>query len=259
MPSGYLYLSVCSTSSQIHDGGFFATDLSPNQINAINRDLWRCSDFGALCTGLGPSHGNAGHRIIWIPTVVPDLGGEGFDTNLEFDGNAVVLHIGDLVHGWKKENTQLILRPGYFLFFMTHEIVHLPFDIDGNLFMNPRTSNMGLLFFTLGHVDPGFHGHLTASLLNATDRDVFLNEHDGCLYLVLSRTSEACPPHPCHLKPQLELADAERNLYFAKKPGFALTSADFVTRTQFNQWLTVIVTILVTLLTLVVSIILRTW
>ncbi len=63
-----------------------------------------------------------------------------------------------------------LISPGRFVFFMTRETVDVPLDVEASLFMNPKISNLGLLFFTLGHVDPGFRGHLTATLLNMTDR-----------------------------------------------------------------------------------------
>lgn len=107
----------------------------------------------------------------------------------------------------------------------------MPFDIDGSLFMNPRFSNLGLHFFTLGHVDPGFHGHLTATLLNMTNQPIKIGRHEGCLYFVVGKTNKIEEKYSkFHEKPQFSIADAQKNLSFNMNPGFALTSADFATK-----------------------------
>lgn len=126
--------------------------------------------------------------------------------------------------------------------------------------MNPRVSNLGLLFFTLGHIDPGFHGHLTATLLNVTEKPIKLNLEDPILRLVLRKTVRPVPPHPIfHQKPQLELDETRRNLYFHLNPGFALTSRDFVTRNELYMWMAILVTIVFAIVTVISPLIQKLW
>lgn len=78
------------------------------------------------------------------------------------EGNAVILHIGEIsarLSPYEKTEKQLIIPPGRFMFFMTKEMINMPLNCDGTLFMSPSTSNKGVHFFTLGHVDPGFRMH----------------------------------------------------------------------------------------------------
>jgi hypothetical protein len=134
-------------------------------------------------------------------------------------------------------NNEILIPPGKFLFFLTREAVDLPFDVEGSLFMNPKVSNLGLLFFTLGHVDPGFHGRLTATLLNMTDRSIYLDPREPPLRIVFTRTEKPTEPHPIyHLSPQLDLSETMKNLVISRNPGFALTGKDFATKSDLYAW-----------------------
>jgi deoxycytidine triphosphate deaminase len=167
----------------------------------------------------------------------------------EFEGNAVVLHIGEYRGKVSESGKDLIIPPGRFLFFMTQEIVDLPFDVDGNLFMNPRISNLGLQFFTLGHVDPGFHGFLTATILNTTDREIILDRHDGVLYFVLAKMDSPMAPNfkqDFHSIPQDTLRKAEANLSYNMATAFALTSESFVTRKELYGYVILVLTLFAT-------------
>lgn len=140
---------------------------------------------------------------------------------------------------------------------MTRECINMPFDVDGSLFMNPRISNLGLHFFTLGHVDAGFHGHLTATLLNMTNQPIKLNRHEGCLYFVFAKTNKVAEPHPeFHKKPQFKIEEAQRNLSFNLNPGFALTSADFATKDDFRTWRNTILVIVFSVFSILIGVLL---
>ncbi len=221
------------------------SDLIPQTIKQLNNPGWSCDRFPGLCT-IPAEHVNTGfiHRIISDPQSF------GQNWNGEFEGNAVVLHIGEYRGGRVREHANsLVIPPGSFLFFVTREIVDLPFDIDGSLFMNPRISNLGLQFFTLGHVDPGFHGFLTATILNTTSRDIILDRHEGILYFVLSMMDHAMAPNfksDFHSSPQDTIQKAQANLSFSTKAAFALTTESFVTRKELYAYVVLLLTLLAT-------------
>lgn len=117
-----------------------------------------------------------------------------------------------------------------------------------------------MLFFTLGHIDPGFHGYLTATLLNMTDKFINLKLEEPILRLVLRNTITSTPPHPnFHENPQLKLDETRRNLYFHLNLGFALTSKDFVTRKELYMWLGILIAIVLGIITVLLPLILNLW
>jgi hypothetical protein len=120
---------------------------------------------------------------------------------------------------------------------MTQEIINMPLDCDGTLFMNPRVSNRGLHFFTLGHIDPGFRGNLTGTFLNTTSREITIRKkEDGILYLVISRLDAPSKPHArTHEHPQLNVDETMRDLSYSMNPGFALTTKDFATKKDLEN------------------------
>ena len=216
------------------------SDLTVDSVGQLVNPGWKCDQFPGLCT-VPQLHVNTGHvhHIVYDPAT-PNR------TCDEFEGNALVLHIGDYRDRIREHGNNLIIPPGGFLFFITQEIVDLPFDVDGNLFMNPRISNLGLQFFTLGHVDPGFHGYLTATILNTTDRKVILDRHDGILYFVLSRMEKPMAPHfksDFHSKPQDTIQKAQANLSYNTATAFALTSETFVTRRELYGYVILLLTL----------------
>jgi deoxycytidine triphosphate deaminase len=212
------------------------SDLTKKEIKSLVVKGWSCDDYKGVC--MVQSHKGVKNSIIYDPSGKVSPNQIADDKN--FEGNAVILHVGQVVGKLTSEELTkeaLIVPPGKFVFFMTVECVNMPLDIDGSLFMNPRISNLGLHFFTLGHIDPGFHGHLTATLLNMTNQPIILGRNEGCLYLVLSKTNKVEEPHPrFHEKPQFTIEEARKNLSFNLNPGFALTSSDFVTKDELDKW-----------------------
>lgn len=206
------------------------SDLTPEQIEELNRVGWKCDDFSNMC-GVN-EHAGKTHKLIYDP-VNPSV-----DLTIEFEGNAVVLHIGELGGDFKTEDDLVVFPPGKFVFCLTNEAMNLPFDINGTLFQNPRISNLGLLFFTLGHVDAGFSGHLTCTFLNTTEKPIKLKRREGVLYLVLTRTEKAHYPRfakDFHREPQIGITVAQRNVNF--RPAFILTKENVVTRNELYKWL----------------------
>lgn len=220
------------------------SDLTKEETKSLIIQGWKCDDYKEICEI--PSHKGVVNHLIYDRTGKVTLQEIADDKN--FDGNAVILHIGKIIgklSSGELTKETLVIPPGKFIFFMTRECINMPFDIDGSLFMNPRVSNLGLHFFTLGHVDPGFHGHLTATLLNMTNQPIKLNRYAGCLYFVLAKTNKVAEPHPkFHHKPQFSIELAQQNLSFNLNPGFALTSADFATKDDLEKWRNTILVII---------------
>lgn len=212
------------------------SDLTRDEIKSLIAQGWSCDDYQGFCEV--ESHKGLKNHLIYDPTgkISPDQ----IASDENFEGNAAILHVGQVEGKLSPEeltNDEITIPPGKFVFFMTQEAVNMPFDVDGSLFMNPRISNLGLHFFTLGHIDPGFHGNLTATLLNMTNQPIKLNRHEGCLYLVIAKTNKVEKPHQkFHAEPQLTIDEAQRNLSFNLNPGFALTSDDFVTKDELDKW-----------------------
>lgn len=198
---------------------------------------WNCNEYDNLCPVVEHKSKSDNWKLIY------EENNDNFC--VEIRGNTIVLHIGEVYTRVDvKGNDEIQIPPGQFIFFMTKEIVNMPLDVDGVLYMNPTCSNMGLLFFTLGHIDPGFHGRLTAALLNTTNKPIKLKRHHDCLYFVLHRLEKANKPYEkYHRNPQLTLDDARINQGFSLTPGFALTTQNFITRTEMYSVLAIIVSL----------------
>jgi deoxycytidine triphosphate deaminase len=204
------------------------------------RNGWKCDDFPNMCPIA--EHKGKINKLLYDPT--GKLNDDAIINTCLQRQSSIMLHIGETIGPKKKDKDQntIVIRPGKFVFFLTRECVNLPFDVEGSLFMNPKVSNLGLLFFTLGHIDPGFHGYLTATLLNMTDKLIVLKIEEPVLRLVLGKTDEPTSPHTVyHKKPQLSLDETSRNLYFNLNPGFALTKKDFVTRKELYMWIGILI------------------
>lgn len=232
------------------------SNLTKEEIKSLITKGWSCDDYKGICKVL--SHKGVKNSIVYDPTgKIPQ---DQIADDKNFEGNALILHIGQVVGKLTQEELTedaMIIPPGKFIFFMTRECVNVPFDVDGSLFMNPRISNLGLHFFTLGHIDPGFHGYLTATLLNMTNQPIKLRRDEGCLYLVLAKTNKVEEPHQrFHERPQLTIDEAQKNLSFNLNPGFALTSADFATKDDLDKWRNMLLAIMFGVFSIIVGVIL---
>lgn len=222
-------------------------NLTKDQIKSLITNGWRCSSYGNLCSL--PSHKNKTFRLIENSDQAfqPEecAKDESFSGR---EGNAVILHIGEInadIDPSKVTEEKLVIPAGHFVFFLTQELVNMPLDCDGTLFMNPGTSNRGLLFYTLGDVDPGFSGHLTATLLNTTSRDIPLKRDEGVLYLVISKLEAPSKPHAqYHEFPQTDIDQAMRDLSYNMRPGFALTNRDFATKKDLESTRNLLIAVL---------------
>lgn len=215
------------------------SNLNKEEIKRLIIAGWKCDEFPNMCPLA--SHKNKIHFL--LEDSCGDHSQEELAKNDNYsgrEGNSVVLHIGE-IKAWlsPQQNTEdiLVIPPGRFAFFMTREIINMPLDCDGTLFMNPRVSNRGLLFFTLGHIDPGFRGKLTGTFLNTTSREITIEKkEDGVLYLVISRLDEPSKPHArTHEHPQLKVDETVRDLSFNMNPGFALTTENFATKKDLEN------------------------
>lgn len=157
--------------------------------------------------------------------------------------SSIRMHAGEVRNAIENKN-EIIFEPGKFVFLTTKEIINMPLDVGGSMFMIPKVANTGLLFFTLGYVDPGFRGFLIATILNCTNRNIPIRKNQPFFELVLEKLEH--PVHPIqifHENPQNTLDIAANILYYNQNPGFVLTSEDFITRSQVIKTLAVIATI----------------
>lgn len=158
--------------------------------------------------------------------------------------SSIQMHAGEVKNATRKGD-EIIFQPGKFVFLTTREIINMPLDVGGSMFMIPQVANTGLLFFTLGYVDPGFRGVLTATILNCTNAKIPIKSDQPFFELVLEKLEQPARPFPrFHEHPQDRLDVAENVLYFNQNPGFALTSENFITRKQLLTALTVAGTVI---------------
>jgi deoxycytidine triphosphate deaminase len=225
------------------------SSLNDNIIKELCSAGWKCNDFSNLCKI--KEHKGKTNKLVYYPNDI--------NKEIEIRGNSVVIHIGDIFSELETQNEdKIIIPPGKFIFFTTKEVVNMPMDIDGNLYMNPTYSNMGLLFFTLGHVDPGYHGILQGGILNMTSESKIINRNADCLYLSFNRLEKPNKPYmKYHRTPRLELDEVQKNLIYSSSPGFALTKSDFVTRSELHTWLTILAAIIFGLFSIIITIILN--
>ncbi|MBU7018877.1 MAG: 2'-deoxycytidine 5'-triphosphate deaminase [Theionarchaea archaeon] len=164
--------------------------------------------------------------------------------------SSIRMHAGEVKNAKRKKN-EIVFQPGKFAFLTTRETVNMPLDVGGSMFMVPKVANTGLLFFTLGYVDPGFRGILTATILNCTNKKIPIGLDQSFFELVLEKLEQPVRPiKRYHEDPQDRLDVAANILYFNQNPGFALTSENFITRKQVFTAFTVIVTIIGTVYTI---------
>ena len=242
---------------------FDLTTLVKADIIQLINEGWKCSEikYSSLCKWSDADHKDLKRVLVSGPGGVSPSNGI---VQNQVMGASVLLNAGETyfpgrgLRGWIRRNIRrhknaILIPPGKFLFFLTREVVDLPFDVEGSLFMNPKVSNLGLLFFTLGHVDPGFRGRLTATLLNMTDRSIYLDPREPPLRIVFSRTEKPIEPHPTyHYDPQLDLSDTMKNLAISRNPGFALTGKDFATKSDLYAWTGIVLAIVFGLFSLFV-------
>lgn len=243
------------------------TTLAGQALQDLLTKGWMCDDYGKLCPN--PSHRGKKHRLLYDPENILD---EKAITKSCYRYTSLSLHAGDVTPSsvyrkkltrtkegkdtfpWRRD--RIVIPSGRFVFMLTRECVDVPLDVEGELYMGPRVSNLGLLFFTLGHVHSGFHGRLTATLLNMTDRDITLEPDQAFLHLVCHKTTNPVPPHPAHDNPQLTLGEAQANLYFNKNPGFALTTKDFATKEELRFLFAISATLAIALFSAAIAVML---
>lgn len=234
--------------------------LSANEVDTLIDDGWDCSNYPVECES--DDHDDGLHLI------------ESERDKVELSGNAVRLHVGEVFSPDEHHSNSVLslfsgtlndfnarrpsdeedrnpltkgaiqIPPGKFVYFITEEIVNLPFDVCGHLFMNPKISNKGLLFFTTGHVAPGWTDHLTGTLVNMTDQNVYLSRSEPVLYLTLFKTGsrEACEEddidpfscHNTHENPPRSIGETLEGELVHPDPGFARTT-QFVTKQDLYQ------------------------
>lgn len=223
------------------------SNLAKQEIKDLILKGWKCDDYGDLCPV--SSHKGTTFRLVEDPS--GNLKPEDLAKDENFsgrEGNSLILHIGEInakICPDQITKKRFVIPSGRFVFFMTQEMINMPLDCDGTLFMNPTTSNKGVHFFTLGHIDPGFRGYLTATLLNTTSRPIPLKRHEGVLYLVTSRLESPSKPHcEFHERPQLEIGQAMRDLSYNVNPGFVLTTQDFASKKDLDSLRNLLLTIM---------------
>lgn len=225
------------------------SSLNNKIIKKLCTEGWKCDNFSNLCK-IREHKGKINKLVYHL---------DNFNKEIEIRGNSVVIHIGDIFSELETcSEDKIIIPPGKFLFFTTKEAINMPMDIDGNLYMNPTYSNMGLFFFTLGHVDPGYHGILQGGILNMTDKSKKIDRNADCLYLVFNRLENPSEPYmKYHRTPRLDLDEVQKNQIFSSSPGFALTKSDFVTRSELHTWLAMLAAIIFGLFSILIAIILN--
>ena len=217
------------------------------------------------------------HPFMFESDDEPDINSGDYDPpDIDFSGNAIRLTIGEvmmtpsrsknLIPGLASQSQSaqddmfVPIEPGEFLYFVTKERFRLPPYVDAELFSRPQVANRGLLFFTLGHISPGFSGALTGTLLNMTDDTLYIKRSEPLLYMMCSWATS----HPeasfdklqdreynedehyyrRHAKPSDTLLEAREATGSHPEPGFALTSDNFVTRGELYSALAVILSII---------------
>jgi hypothetical protein len=66
------------------------------------------------------------------------------------------------------------LRPGHSVVVSTYERINLPASLGGIVFPPSKLSSSGILVANLGHIDPGFAGHLRFTIINMGGSDFSL-------------------------------------------------------------------------------------
>ena len=67
-----------------------------------------------------------------------------------------------------------VLRPGHSVVVSTYERINLPAYIGGVVFPPSKLSSGGILVANIGHIDPGFEGHLRFTIINMGGTDYAL-------------------------------------------------------------------------------------
>lgn len=235
---------------------------------------------GWTCTH--PEHDGQEHQLVFVDKEKE----EPYDLsqNDRRSGNALKLTIGEVMipsqgrnnilpfsSGEKEspmvppEQKIIPIEPGQFVYFVTEEKFRIPPYIDAELFMNPAIANRGLLFFTLGHIAPGFSGALTGTLLNMTDDTIYMKRSERLLYLMFSWAVDDPGTdlralkekefneeyyHYTHTNAADTFEEARQLTTDHPEPGFALTSDNFLTREEFYTAISLLISAFLLLLAL---------
>jgi deoxycytidine triphosphate deaminase len=87
--------------------------------------------------------------------------------------------------GTEKACTEHVLEPGSTAVVVTKEEIHMPPDLGGIGFPPTKMSNRGILMTNPGHVDPGYTGHLTFTVINMGRSSYTLGPGEPVVTLVI--------------------------------------------------------------------------
>lgn len=104
-----------------------------------------------------------------------------FDKNSAFQPSSLDVSIGKIFLPYSRENAEVDwdadalevqLLPGETAVVTTKEVFQLPSWLGAICFPPARVAKVGLLNINTGHIDPGYSGHLTFTLINMS-RDIY--------------------------------------------------------------------------------------
>jgi dCTP deaminase len=89
------------------------------------------------------------------------------------------------------------LRPGHSVVVSTYEQLNLPATLGGIVFPPSKLSSNGILVANLGHIDPGFVGHLRFTIINMGASDFYLERGTVAVgtLLLFELTSPSIAPY----------------------------------------------------------------
>ena len=97
------------------------------------------------------------------------------------------------------------IQPGQFVLATTLERVCLPEFLAGDIKGRSSVGRQGLIVETAGYIDPGFRGHITLELFNASDVPIVVETGTRICQLVLSQlTGPAAKPYNGKYNDQVE-------------------------------------------------------
>lgn len=100
-------------------------------------------------------------------------------------------NVSNLDHCDPRYQTGVKILPGHSAIIETKEVLRLSADISAFCFPPARLARQALLMTNPGHVDPGYHGKLTFTVINLGREEIYINRGMAIATLLIFRFDES--------------------------------------------------------------------
>lgn len=155
-----------------------------------------------------------------------------------FQQCSVDLHVGNIYVPETKPNEagsaqnpktdEHVLETGHTIMIRTKERITLPDNIGGICFSPSRLALKAILITNMGHVDPGYSGHLHFTAINMGRQPYTFRANDAICTMLLFKLSGKVQPYGEEYFPSIETDEGKNKIPGVIKYSFPRLAKDFV-------------------------------